>query len=163
MLMSSWIEALNRVLRTNSLRTQKRRGQAGRRVFHQGPAHFETLEPRCCLSVVSVFDSATSTLTITSNANDAIRVSATAAKLVTVNNVTISPALNAAAVQVLVVNGGDGANAIDLSAISSAVFTSLTSITVNGGGGADRITGTALADNLNGGAGDDIKIGRAHV
>ncbi|MBC7815855.1 MAG: hypothetical protein IAG10_03030, partial [Planctomycetaceae bacterium] len=155
MLLSSWMESLKQVLRTKSLRTRHRPGNAGRQSLSQMPAQFESLESRCYLSVSSVFDSMTNTLTITSDAKDAIKVGANADGMVTVNKSAISPAVNASAVQMLVVTGGAGANTIDLSAISTSVFTSLTSVTVNGGAGADRITGTALADNLNGGEGND--------
>jgi len=49
-------------------------------------------------------------------------------------------------------------NAIDLHGVDAAHFTSLTSLTVDAGGGNDTITAAMFAETLNGGAGNDTYV-----
>ena len=64
-------------------------------------------------------------------------------------------AAQSAAIDSIVVTGDAGANSIDLSGVDNPPFTTLASITVDGGGGNDTIIGSKLADTLNGGGGND--------
>jgi Ca2+-binding RTX toxin-like protein len=64
-------------------------------------------------------------------------------------------AAQSAAIDSIVVTGDAGANSIDLSGVDNPPFTTLASITVDGGGGDDTIIGSKLADTLNGGDGND--------
>jgi len=58
------------------------------------------------------------------------------------------PVADAALVERIVVNGGPDANNIDLTQVEPNSFTALTSVTINGGGGADSIFGSQLADTI---------------
>jgi Ca2+-binding RTX toxin-like protein len=64
-------------------------------------------------------------------------------------------AAQSAAIDSIVVTGDAAANSIDLSGVDNPPFTTLASITVDGGGGDDTIIGSKLADTLNGGGGND--------
>ncbi|MFM9964056.1 MAG: beta strand repeat-containing protein [Planctomycetaceae bacterium] len=67
----------------------------------------------------------------------------------------------ASAVQSIVITGGDDANSIDLSGVTSAAFTSLTSINVDAGNGDDTLLGSNdFADSLLGGDGNDQLVGQ---
>jgi Ca2+-binding RTX toxin-like protein len=59
----------------------------------------------------------------------------------------------------ITVTGGPGDNTIDLSTVTAVDFSSLTSITLNGGNANDTITGSGLVDTLNGDGGDDTLVG----
>ena len=122
----------------------------------------ELLEPRTVLSVSAVF--AANALTVTSTAADTIIVRANAGGQVEVRDQNdaeiLVAAVIAADVHTLVVNGSASANVIDLSGVTKTLFTALPNIVVNGGDGADLITGSGdLADNLNGGDGNDTLNG----
>ncbi|HET8754936.1 MAG TPA: calcium-binding protein [Solirubrobacteraceae bacterium] len=87
--------------------------------------------------------------------------------------------VDCADVKSITVTGGPGENAIDLEAVTAADFSALTSVLVNGGDGSDAIDGSQLSDRLvgqrqndtvaghggndtivwNGGEGDDINDG----
>ena len=57
--------------------------------------------------------------------------------------------------------GGSGANAIDLSGVTTAAFTGLTGsfpVTIDGAGGGDTITGSPFNDSITGGAGNDTYV-----
>ena len=122
-----------------------------------GGAQIERFETRYCLSVSSVFSAATGALAVTSNANDAITIAAGADGNVTLNGATLNPTspIAASAVKTLAVTGGSGNNRIDLSRVNAAGFTSLTSVSIDGGAGNDNLVGSALSDNISGGAGND--------
>ena len=66
---------------------------------------------------------------------------------------------NCTAITGLDVAGGPGANAINLAAVNETDFTDLDTVTVDGGGAADTINGSQLADLLKGGEGNDRIIG----
>lgn len=68
-------------------------------------------------------------------------------------NVTGSPLCNQ--VTSVVVNGGPGANTIDLGGMLATDFVALTGTTLNGGADADLITGSFAADVVVGGTGND--------
>src|SRR5690606_11252095 len=64
-----------------------------------------------------------------------------------------------AAISAIVVNGGPGANTIDLAGVTASAFPAVTSVTVSGGAANDTITGSGLADVINGGLGADVLLG----
>jgi Ca2+-binding RTX toxin-like protein len=70
-----------------------------------------------------------------------------------------SGAAASATIDSIAVTGGPDANDIDLKAVNATAFPLLTSITVDGGGGNDKINGSQLADVLEGGDGNDRIIG----
>jgi Ca2+-binding RTX toxin-like protein len=98
-------------------------------------------------------------LVVTSNAGDPIEI--TSVEVNNVQQVKINgdnPGTGAAAsatIDSIVVTGDSGANRIDLSDVNATDFPTLTSVTVDGRGGNDDITGSKLADTLNGGDGND--------
>ena len=118
------------------------------------PPQLELLEQRLLLSVSALLDG--QTLTILSDEADAIVVTNDAGS-VAVNGtaVDVGGPISSAAVTSLIVRGGPGANSIDLSGVAKAAFTSLASVLVDGGDGADTIVGSPFGDVLLGGAGDD--------
>jgi Ca2+-binding RTX toxin-like protein len=70
--------------------------------------------------------------------------------------------LSASSVRSIVITGGDAENTIDLSGVTSAAFTNLTSISVNAGNGNDSILGSDdFNDSLSGGDGADTIDGQA--
>ena len=136
-------------------------------------AHVERFEPRCYLSISSVFT--TGALSIVSDGADGIAVAADMDGNVTVNGTTLMvpidgtpTAIAANSVTTLNVTGGAFKNVIDLSGVTAAAFPSLSAVNVDGGMGNDKITGSEFADNilgsggndlLNGGAGNDTLVG----
>ena len=122
----------------------------------------DALEDRTLLAVTSTF--ASGVLTLISNAGDSIVVSSSGGNVqTTVNGTPFTPTDTIAASTVTMLNviGGPLANAIDLSAVSASVYTSLTDVHVSGGDGNDVLTGTPFDDVLSGGAGDDTIFGTA--
>jgi Ca2+-binding RTX toxin-like protein len=97
-------------------------------------------------------------LTVTSDAGDGIAIASDGAN-VTVNGAAVAPATPAATLTKITVDGGPDANAITLVGVTKAAFPAITAVTLNGGGGADTITGSAYPDVMNGGDGDDRLIG----
>ena len=97
-------------------------------------------------------------LTALSDAADPITVACVGGK-VEVNSVAITGNPNRTAITGVDVAGGPGANAINLAAVNETDFTDLDTVTVDGGGAADTINGSQLADLLKGGEGNDRMIG----
>ncbi len=97
-------------------------------------------------------------LTVNSTANDGIAITSVGG-LVKVNGNDPDGAVNSADVTSIDVSGGPGANDINLAGVNGTDFTTLTSVTVDAGDGNDTINGTQLADELEGGNGDDRIIG----
>jgi Ca2+-binding RTX toxin-like protein len=81
---------------------------------------------------------------------------------VAVNDVAFAWGVLAQDVTSIVVNLGDGNDAIDLTLLAASGFTGLTdgSVTINGGAGDDTIAGSAFGDTIDGGDGDDVIDGR---
>jgi Ca2+-binding RTX toxin-like protein len=99
-------------------------------------------------------------LTVNSTAADAITITSVAGDVkVNGENPAGGPAVDSADVTSIDVSGGPGANNINLAGVNGTDFTTLTSVTVDGGDGNDTINGTQLADELEGGNGDDRIIG----
>jgi Ca2+-binding RTX toxin-like protein len=97
-------------------------------------------------------------LTVTSDAGDGIAIASNGTN-VTVNGAAVAPATPAATLTKITVNGGPDANAITLVGVTKAAFPAIAAIALNGGGGADTITGSEYPDVMGGGDGDDRLIG----
>ncbi len=97
-------------------------------------------------------------LTVNSTANDAIAITSVGGD-VKVNGADPDGVVDSADITAIDVSGGPGANNINLAGVNGNDFTALTSVTVDGGEGNDTINGTQLADELEGGNGDDRIIG----
>ena len=142
----------------NALERGRRRRRRGR-IHARGT---ESLDPRLLLTVTTAFNAGV--LTVSSDASDVIAVAANGSGEVTVNgdnDPTGMGVIAAADVTAIEVTGGDGDNVIDLSAVASADYTGLTSVSIDGGLGGDTITGSEFADQINGGSGDDSVQGGA--
>jgi VCBS repeat-containing protein len=102
-------------------------------------------------------------LTIGTTAGDSIAVSSDGGGnvVVTVEGVadTSFGSIAASSVTGLVVNGGTGANLIDLTGVTTAAFTSLTSVNVDAGAGDDTVFGSQFNDNFVGNLGNDYLTG----
>ena len=96
-------------------------------------------------------------LTVTSDAGDAIAITAVNGQVKVNGNDPGNGAANAANITSITVTGDAGANVIDLSGVTPTTYAGITglNVTINGGGGGDTITGSEHADVLNGGDGDD--------
>ncbi|HKH17248.1 MAG TPA: calcium-binding protein [Solirubrobacteraceae bacterium] len=93
-------------------------------------------------------------LTVTSTADDAITITCDTNQIkVNGANPTGPGACNA--LTSIVVNGGPGANAINLAGVTATAFPLVASVTINGGDGNDTIAGSELVDSMHGGNGDD--------
>ena len=118
-------------------------------------SHIEPLEDRTLLAVMSVFDGA-GMLTVTSDADaDAITLDVGGAGEVLVNGATVDDGMGgdllAADVTDLSIDGGDGNDTIDLSAVLAADYSALVNIDVAGGLGEDSIVGSEFDETLDGG------------
>ncbi|MHC4875061.1 MAG: peptidylprolyl isomerase [Planctomycetota bacterium] len=143
-LLSRFLDALERG------RTRRRR-----RARTQAAA-LESLDSRLLLTVMTTFDAGV--LTVTSDASDVISIAANGSGEVTVNgdnDPAMTGPISASAVTAIQVTGGDGDNPIDLSGVTGTDFTSLTSVDIDGGSGADTITGSDFADTIDGGDDND--------
>ena len=107
-------------------------------------------------------------INITLNTNDNVSVSSLSGNVVVQigpNGGQLQPVsigtFPASSVQSIVITGGDAENNIDLSGVTSADFTALTSISVNAGNGDDSILGSNdFGDSLLGGDGADTLDGQ---
>lgn len=113
------------------------------------------------------FDSGTGLLTV--NADDADSIVVTSQNgssglvIVTINGVSNDHFGNVMSglVQSIVVNGGTGANRIDLTGVSRQDFTNSggISLSVFGAEGNDTVIGSSFADSIDGGPGEDVIFG----
>src|SRR5436309_617224 len=156
MLISKWLDSIVQTVRQSCTSTRRRsakRAVAGRQTASVA-AQVETFEARVCLSVTSVFNAETATLTVTGSGADSITISSNSRGNVTVNRVATTTL--ATDVQSLIVNGGDGNSKIDLSRVTTSAFDHLILVAINGNGGDDKITGSGFADQIDGGLGQDV-------
>ncbi|MCX7421931.1 MAG: hypothetical protein NT013_20625 [Planctomycetia bacterium] len=166
MSLTSWLASL-RTRCTGYMVSAFRRDRAdhARRAESIAPLaqQVEPLETRSLLSASVLLINGTLNVSASGADNITVRANSTTGKVEVVNNnvlVGTVPNVNASALTGLVVTGSDSPNAIDLSGVTAARFTALVSITVSGGDGNDRITGSPdLKNSLNGGDGADTLIG----
>ena len=121
-------------------------------------------ESRRLLSATASYDAGTHTLTLTSTGAESMAVTTNTQGQVLFNKAVVhngAAPLLAADVHALVVNGGTGSNKIDMSKVTRAAFTTLTSVTINGNAGNDRIIGSEFDDAIHGGIGNDTINGGA--
>jgi Ca2+-binding RTX toxin-like protein len=154
---TSWIESVGKSLKTAARRkTDPRRGVA--------PAG-ERLEERSLLSSQAFFLNGEIDVTLGPADNVAVQENPIAPGTVQIllNGIPASgfPTVSASAVTKLLITGGDDANLIDLTGMTSAVFNNAALvIEAHGGNGADTLLGSdSLAELLDGGHGADSIVG----
>ncbi|RMG00345.1 MAG: hypothetical protein D6741_06980, partial [Planctomycetota bacterium] len=114
----------------------------------------EVLESRTLLSAVT-FEY--NSLNVTLDGSDSAVFQLSGGNVgVLINGTSAGPSAPVGDVYYISVSGGEGANYIDLNAVTSANgFSSLYYISIDGYGGDDTIIGTGLEDQINGGGGND--------
>ncbi len=155
---TSWLSGLNRQ------KTSRKRLAPKSNV-----ASAETVESRQLLSVSALFIPASGELSIQLDSNDDLRLTAVSGNVqvevataggpfVVNNSIGSVPVTSVLAIDIL---GGDDANSIDLSGVSSVDFTGNPTISVDAANGNDSIIGSPdLADNIIGGNGNDTINGQ---
>ena len=149
-----------------------KKGRGKKRATWNRPVTCEHLEDRCLLTVTAVWDRLSGELILTGDAaNDSITLASTgdSAPWVTLNgssslhNGSETWHVPAADVQHLIIQGGSGADTIDLRQLSPLHFSRLVSGTIHvfGQDGNDRVYGSPLSDQIDGGTGDDSLSGGA--
>lgn len=111
------------------------------------------------LTVTTTFDAGV--LTVTSDDADGISVGTDSGN-VTVNadaDPAGTGAIAASTVTSIVITGGDGANAIDVTGVTQAEFTALASVSIDTGAGDDSVDGSEFDDAVQGGSGNDTLNG----
>jgi Ca2+-binding RTX toxin-like protein len=101
-------------------------------------------------------------LTVTATSGADIAISASGGDVVITVDGQVDSTLGSVAASTVTsisVVGSADADTIDLTGVSSAVYSSLTTVAVNAGGGDDVITGSSLADMLAGEGGNDTVSG----
>ncbi len=111
-----------------------------------------------------MFNAGTGALQVTADVAESITIEANGVGEVLVNgnnNPTGAGPISATSVTAILAQGGDGANNINLSGVTSAIFTNLPggSVSIQGNDGDDTIVGSATGDSIDGGAGDDLALG----
>jgi Ca2+-binding RTX toxin-like protein len=113
-------------------------------------------------ATTNAFDAATGKLTVGFNDITDITIGAAAGK-VQVNGANATGDIDASAVKTLEVRetdtAGTNANTVDLSGVTGADYTQLTSTLIRAEGGVDTLTGTQLDDRIEGGKGNDVMNG----
>lgn len=141
--------------------TRRPRAARPRASFRFAPSR-EDLENRTVLTLTSSVTAGV--LTVTSTFDDPITISASSGGNVLINGADPgsgqAPASSITQVQI---QGGPGANAIDVTAIAPSVFTALTGIAVNGGGGEDVFDVNPLIPGTYDGAGAAVRQNIAGV
>ncbi len=148
-----------------SLRAQFALPKTARRVKADVPRAMQLAEPlesRCLLAVTPVLVNDTELL-IQLEASDSVVIQAdSAGKLEVLSSglvVNGNPDIFTADITSITVTGGDGPNRIDLTGVTAANFDAALTVTVNGGDGGDTIFGSEFADSLVGGNGADSITG----
>ncbi|MBM3969278.1 MAG: hypothetical protein FJ302_05380 [Planctomycetes bacterium] len=122
----------------------------------------ELLEPRCLLAVTPLIINDTELLVqLESSDNVTIQADASGNLEVLSNGslVIATPTIAVSSLTSISVFGGDGPNRIDLTNVTTAAFDAALTVTVNGGDGSDTIFGSEFADSLIGGNGADSITG----
>ena len=144
-----------------SLRARIALSKTVRRVNAENPRAMqlaETLEPRCLLAVTPILVNGTDLLVQLESSDSVVIQADSAGKLSVISSglvVNGNPDILAVNITSIMVMGGDGANRIDLTGVTTADFAANLPITVNGGDGNDTILGSEFADSLVGGNGAD--------
>jgi hypothetical protein len=127
---------------------------------------FLALSPNLLRAAVVVTDAATFVIAI--DANDAVSVDCSGGFVRVTDDGTPTTYTTACASVTLLRVTADGVfdNTIDLSAVTAAAFPQLAAggaqpVTLNGGGGNDTLTGSALGAVIRGGPGNDVMSGGA--
>lgn len=141
-------------------------GNASNVIYLSAVAIQHAITPTSEPPVVDVvtFDSGTGRLTVNAGSNNSITISGTDGEVtvnVNGNAHTQFGTVAANIVQSILINGGETANRIDLSSVSSSTFSHAggVAITVLGGAGNDTLTGSSFDDTIDGGEGDDFIAG----
>jgi Ca2+-binding RTX toxin-like protein len=137
--------------------------RAGHRKTARFRPHLELLEGRALPSVTSAFidsngDLVADRLVVFSDgASDSITITCVGGDVKVNGSDPGTGAVDCDDVQSIFVDGGDGADTIDLSGVTTADFDGLSdgNVTVGGGKGNDTITGSEFDDLLQGGFGND--------
>ncbi len=98
-------------------------------------------------------------LTITTNAGDAVAVTCAAGQAKVNGADPGTGAVTCAALTAIDITGDAAANAITLTGVTAADFPAIATVEVDGGDGADTISGSGFADALEGGPGNDRIVG----
>ena len=146
------------------------RSSSRRRVQGVKPAaQAEVMEERQLLSSTGLFIPATGELNLLLGSQDNVRISSASGRVLvetstgagTYSTLASIGNVSSASVQSIVVIGGDEANTIDLSGVTSVAFTGLPTISIDGDNGNDSITGSPdFGDSIIGGHGDDTIDGQ---
>lgn len=157
MTLKSWLSALRNRCVSRCRAAQRRRDVSP-------VCQVETAEPRVLLSVSALLINGTLNVSATGVDSITVRANATSGRVEVLDQnglIAGSPNVLASAIQKVVVNGSDSNNVINVSGVTAAQFTSLTSIVVNAGDGNDTVTGSLdLPDSLSGGNGADRLFGQ---
>ncbi len=133
---------------------QIKKAKCFRRIFAGGPDAGNS----CDAQRFSSFDATSHQLTVSSTGSESLTVGTDNAGNVILNASIVKNGnsnLSARDVVSIVANGGTGGNRINLSGVTPISFPSLTSVTINGNGGNDTITGSSFGDLIHGNAGND--------
>lgn len=150
MQLSSWLDRFRRNI--------PHRRTAG--TTRRSPA--EALEQRELLTVTGVLIGTELSIYLDGNDTVAVRRGATGNIELLGNNVVVNsvPSIAATSISRLLIDGSDSDNTIDVSQLTTAQFPALIGITISGGNGTDRITGSnAFGESILGGDGNDIIVG----
>ncbi|MBM81845.1 MAG: hypothetical protein CMJ78_14815 [Planctomycetaceae bacterium] len=161
---NSWLDTLRLRLRSNKAGLSNAAGSSVRRRKHRTPFSqvIEMLEDRSLLSVSALLVG--TELTVESDADDSILIQDNGGLVeVIVNGSSLASlgTIDATSVQSLIVRGGDGANTISVGGVLSTAYDNPNglSILVEGGDGDDSITLTTdFASTVDAGDGNDIVI-----
>ena len=118
----------------------------------------EMLERRIVPTLTATI--AAGTLTVTATAAESITVTSVNGNVAINGNAAfdgLAPSTASGAVTKLIVQGGTGANSINLAGVTEAAFTALSEVSIIGGQGSDTIMGSGLDDTIvwNNGDGSD--------
>lgn len=90
-------------------------------------------------------------LTVTSDASDAIAITCVGGQVKVGGENPATGAATCGTISAIDVTGGPGDNAITLTGVTAALFPAITSVSIDGGAGADTIAGSEFVDELRGG------------
>ena len=156
--LQSWMMAFRNRLQRRDI---AKRRSAKRHDRARAGARLEHLETRTLLTTaVQFFDGG---LVVFSDGNESIEVGANNGQvslLIDGNPDQSLPVLQASALTSIRIEAGSGENRIDVRGVTTAVFSSLVTLTIDGGNGNDTIIGSVdFPTDINGGHGNDTITG----